>query len=509
MLKRLYEMNGGATQCNKPLITLVHKLAEKSDIHKLDEVLAWWRPRADSLSLDGRAFSTLIGSLVKKGLINKAELYFEEMQRAGFKPCVYAFTSLIGAYADAAQTQQVMRYFQMMKRRRVTPNVVTYSAIIKAFARNNQVDQMMYFYELMREQGIAPNVVVFNEILKKFTADCDMATAQHIYKELCFNVKPLVKTIALLIRGYTRAIPAAKKSERVAMVAAVETLLLEMDRWCLRRNDFICNHLIVMYGKQKQMAKMSAQYRYMCDHGLVRSLFTYTALLEAYSFNRRFKECFKIYDKIKQSHAKELRYSDTVFVMMLDTCGFTRRVDALESVWTEFTQQFGIHPNSNHYATRIEAYMRSNATSKALDAYFLMRDKKVVPSFKCVQMLLKFFLNTPLYATEAKTALFDLERCAESLNLDASKHSTRSAGKREKLARDSGTNSYSMTSSASPSPSSPSSSFASRLQASHGKAPAPRVAPKKQMGRALVPLADLRQAAALFRRANATLSQTP
>jgi pentatricopeptide repeat protein len=111
------------------------------------------------------SYTILIDGLCKKGQIEKAIDFIDDMISKGYQPDVMTCNIIINGLCKKGEIDEAMNILDDMISKGLQPDVRTYSIIISGLCRKDEIEKAIDLLDDMISKGYQPNIVIYNSLI--------------------------------------------------------------------------------------------------------------------------------------------------------------------------------------------------------------------------------------------------------------------------------------------------------------------------------------------------------
>ncbi|CAJ1370457.1 unnamed protein product [Effrenium voratum] len=170
----------------------------------LEEAEAWMEEmQQKGLEPSVTTFGALIDAAAKAGDLDKAELWMRDMLHRGIEPSVVSFGAVMNACAKASSLERAEFWHQEMIEAKVKPNVRCYGAIINACAKVGQAERAEKWLLQLEASGLRGDAIVYSSVIDACGKAGDCEKALEVFKRMrSRGVSPHGVTYASLAKPF-------------------------------------------------------------------------------------------------------------------------------------------------------------------------------------------------------------------------------------------------------------------------------------------------------------------
>ncbi|GAY56632.1 hypothetical protein CUMW_173380 [Citrus unshiu] len=111
---------------------------------------------------DVLSYCSIINSLCKDVLVDKAKELFLDMKSRGIIPDVVVYSSLIDGYCLMGRIDDARKLFVSIESEGYIPDTSSYNTLINSYSKIEKVEEALSLYEEMISKGVRPDVISYN-----------------------------------------------------------------------------------------------------------------------------------------------------------------------------------------------------------------------------------------------------------------------------------------------------------------------------------------------------------
>ncbi|XP_057835812.2 pentatricopeptide repeat-containing protein At3g24000, mitochondrial [Cryptomeria japonica] len=305
------------------------------------------------VKVDHFTFPTILNACSTLPALEQGKQIHASIIRTGFESNRYVGNALVNMYAKCQILDDAKKVFDSIPER----DVVSWTAIVGVYVESGNNEEVLQLFRQMREAGITPDEFSLASVLSACASLSALAQGKQVH--------------ALAIRS--------------------------------KSGDYLSVHnaLVIMYAKCGSIEDAYLVFREMPSRDVV----SWTSIIKAYAQNGCGKDALKLYEKMLSSGLKP---DHVTFVGVLFACSHAGLVNEGRHLFNSMALDYGITPQTQHYACMIDLLGRAGHMNEAED---LLRKMPVKPDgivWKSLLAACRIHKNTKLgkYAAEN---LFELE----------------------------------------------------------------------------------------------------
>ncbi|KAI8149969.1 hypothetical protein BJV82DRAFT_652220 [Fennellomyces sp. T-0311] len=346
---------------------------------------------------DVRVATALIHKVGRSGNIERAMEIFDEMTTVdGIEPTLVTFNALIDIHAHKSPEPDIegaSRMYEMLQEYGLKPDIVTMGPLIDMFAKKGDVRMVRRLSrELIDGQHLKPNQHIYSSLIECFVKHEDKQSVMDILT-LMRNSKDSAKTANqatynLIIRSFARDND---------LKGALDLLHL-MIKAKISPNPRTFVPLLGHIADQGNVALADRVVNLMGKIGTRMNVWTYTALLEAYT------------------HAGDIRGAERIFQKMKKKC--LPNTQAFNVLMYGYIKKNEMDMVLDTYRQMLKSFVRMNEYTYGILMYYFSRRKEP----KAVESLLETMKNNAIEPqvtnwTILMQSYFDAERFEDGLQV--------------------------------------------------------------------------------------------
>ncbi|KAK9152193.1 hypothetical protein Syun_010502 [Stephania yunnanensis] len=332
-------------------------------------------------------------SFVKSGLIDMyckcgdmdygRRVFYTSVDRS-----VVSWTALMSGYACNGRLDQALRSLAWMQRDGVKPDVVTIATVLPVCARLKALKQGKEIHGYAVKNGyLAPNVSVVTSLMVMYS---QCGALEQCCKLFDGMERRNVKSWTAMIDSYMknqcwdealmvfRSMAVSKhRPDSVAisrmLITCGELKALKLGKaihgHILRRDfesiPFVSSETVRMYGKCREIDKAKLVY----DVNPWKGPMTWTAVIEAYGDNSRYKEALDIFDEVESNGFTPNHHT---FIVILTICDQAGLANEACRIFNSMTRRYNVKATEEHFSIIIGLLMRLRHSEQA-ERYISMR----------------------------------------------------------------------------------------------------------------------------------------
>ncbi|KAJ4703111.1 Pentatricopeptide repeat-containing protein [Melia azedarach] len=253
-----------------------------------------------------------VSSIARIKYIEWGKQMHAHVLRNGLDYQVSVHNSLIDMYCECEHLSYATNVFESVKNK----TVVSWSSMIKGYVTHDQSLEALTLFSKMKLAGIE---VDFVTIINVLPACVNIAALEHVK----------------YLHGYSMKLG-------LNSLSSVNTAILVSYAKC---------GCIEMAGKLFDEEKIDS-----------KDIITWNSMISAYGKHGDWSQCFKLYNKMKQSY---LRPDLITFLGLLTACVNSGLVEEGREIFKEMKESYGYEPSQEHYASMVNLLGRAGHMNEA------------------------------------------------------------------------------------------------------------------------------------------------
>ncbi|KAH9317133.1 hypothetical protein KI387_018902, partial [Taxus chinensis] len=305
------------------------------------------------MKVDQFTFPTILNACSDLPALDHGKQIHASIMKTGFESNIYVGNALVNMYAKCQSLDDAYKVFDSMLER----DVVSWTAMIGAYVQNGNSEEVLKLFCQMREAGITPDEFNFSSVLSACASLSALEQGKQVH--------------ALATRS--------KSGYHLS----------------------VHNSLVTMYAKCGGIEEAYLMFKEMPSRDLV----SWTSIIVGYAQNGRGKDALELYKKMLLEGLKPDHVS---FVGVLFACSHAGLVKEGRYFFNSMSHDYGITPQTQHYACMIDLLGRAGNMDEAEDLVVKMPVKPDAVVWKSILAACRIHKNTKL-GTLAAESLFELE----------------------------------------------------------------------------------------------------
>ncbi|GFP81542.1 pentatricopeptide repeat-containing protein at3g14330 [Phtheirospermum japonicum] len=284
----------------------------------------------------------------KNRLFREALVIYCEMLSAGVEPGNFAFSVALKACSGLSDVRNGKSvHAQIVKAGEDEPDQVVYNALLKLYSDCGCFDEHLKVFNKMPERNVAAWNALVAGLVKKDKLFEALGTFRKMQREnVGFSWVSLTTVLSVCARLSALYIGKEVHGQIIRSSESPDTLVL--------------NSLLDMYAKCGEIEYC----RKVFDKMLIKKdLTTWNILINGYAINGSMNEAITVFERMVEDKFKP---DEVTFVSLLS--GFSRAGMDNEGriLFSQMSLEFGVNPNSDHYACLVDMLGRAGKIEEAL-----------------------------------------------------------------------------------------------------------------------------------------------
>ncbi|KGN49161.1 hypothetical protein Csa_004308 [Cucumis sativus] len=144
-------------------------------------------PQEVSIEADVVSYNIVINAYCKMGALDKAILFFNDMEKNGTEPNLVTFNTLLTALYSKGQFLDGESMWARMENKNIAPDLISYNARLQRMVLEKRIQDGIQLLAEMEEKAIKPNVDSYYILIEGFCEDGDLEQAKQWYYKLKDN----------------------------------------------------------------------------------------------------------------------------------------------------------------------------------------------------------------------------------------------------------------------------------------------------------------------------------
>ncbi|KAH7281438.1 hypothetical protein KP509_36G047600 [Ceratopteris richardii] len=151
--------------------------------------------------LDCHIYTTILGILLKAGLVLEAKLIYSKMVQDDCQFDGSAWSTLIRGFSKHQLIADAEKCWQAMERSGCGPALIHYNALIEGLCQSCHLNKALSILSSLKEKGLKPNAYTFNPILASLCEARRFAEAFGLFQDMRDACRPNQSTFNMLLEG--------------------------------------------------------------------------------------------------------------------------------------------------------------------------------------------------------------------------------------------------------------------------------------------------------------------
>ncbi|ESQ30672.1 hypothetical protein EUTSA_v10011306mg [Eutrema salsugineum] len=314
------------------------------------------------------SWNTIISGYAQNGDIVKARKLFDESPAQD----VFTWTAMVSGYVQNGMVEEARELFDKMPER----NEVSWNAMIAGYVQDERMELAKELFDIMPFR----NVSTWNTMITGYAQCGDVSEAKKLFDKM---PKRDPVSWAAMIAGYSQCghgyealrlfVQVEREGGRLnrfsfssALITCADVVALELGKQLHGRlvkggyetRCFVGNALLSMYCKCGSIEEAYDLFEEMTG----KDIFSWNTMIAGYSRHGFGEEALRFFESMKR---EGLKPDDATLVAVLTACSHTGLVDKGRQYFYTMTQDFGVTPNSQHYACMVDLLGRAGLLEEA------------------------------------------------------------------------------------------------------------------------------------------------
>ncbi|KAI5083784.1 hypothetical protein GOP47_0003527 [Adiantum capillus-veneris] len=290
-----------------------------------------------------------------------------------------SWNSMIAAYAYNAHPKEALELYHQMQQNKVMPSSNTFisalracstpealldgkrihadivggnfcsdlvkTALLSMYSSCASLDEAQTVFHEIRQH----DVVSFNAMICAFVQHDRGKDAVDLYGQMWKKgIKPTCATLVNVLSACS-LLGATTRGRKIHMLVPENGF--EFD-------NVLATTIVSMYGKCGQLADAWAAFTRICSRGHI----TWNAILNAYAQNG---DNMRVLELFKQMLHDEVKPDEVTYISVLYACSHSGSLKDAQEYFDSMQKNYGIEPNSKHYACMIDLFGRAGLVEEA------------------------------------------------------------------------------------------------------------------------------------------------
>ncbi|XP_006393385.2 pentatricopeptide repeat-containing protein At4g02750 [Eutrema salsugineum] len=323
----------------------------------------------DSMNVrDVVSWNTIISGYAQNGEIVEARKLFDESPVQD----VFTWTAMVSGYVQNRMVEEARELFDKMPER----NEVSWNAMLAGYVQGERMELAKELFDIMPFR----NVSTWNTMITGYAQCGDVSEAKKLFDKM---PKRDPVSWAAMIAGYSQCghgyealrlfVQMEREGGRLnrssfssALSTCADVVALELGKQLHGRlvkggyetGCFVGNALLLMYCKCGSIEEAYDLFEEMTGKDIV----SWNTMIAGYSRHGFGEEALRFFESMKR---EGLKPDDATLVAVLSACSHTGLVDKGRQYFYTMTQDFGVTPNSQHYACMVDLLGRAGFLEEA------------------------------------------------------------------------------------------------------------------------------------------------
>ncbi|KAG6594645.1 Pentatricopeptide repeat-containing protein, partial [Cucurbita argyrosperma subsp. sororia] len=172
--------------CERTVKSFNALLASCVNAKEYDQVETIFRDVPEELSIEANviSYNIVINAYCEMDALDKAILFFNNMEKNGMEPDLVTFNTLLAAYYRKGHFLDAENMWSVMENKNLAPNLISYNARLRGMVQEKKLQEGIGLLAEMEEKEIKPNVSSYNALIKGFCDDGNLEEAKKWYYKL-------------------------------------------------------------------------------------------------------------------------------------------------------------------------------------------------------------------------------------------------------------------------------------------------------------------------------------
>ncbi|KAH0464233.1 hypothetical protein IEQ34_007019 [Dendrobium chrysotoxum] len=291
-----------------------------------------------------------------------------------------SWTALMSGYASNNRLDQALRTIVWMQQEGIKPDVVSIATVLPVCARLKAWRQGQEIHGYSLKHGFLPNVSVETSLITMYSECGRIASCCRVFDGMQWkNVIAWTALIESYLRSSTpgcalkvfRSMVTAKRRPDAVILSRILRASGELEALKLGKEihaqayklkmemiPLLVGEIVSLYGKCRDI-KMAQK---LFDHVQVKGSLTWTAIIEAYSHNKLFREALNMFDRMLSDGYSPNHFTFDVVFSVCDEAGLAN--EALK-VFEAMIQKYKLNATEEQFDCMIGLLTRVGRTDEA------------------------------------------------------------------------------------------------------------------------------------------------
>ncbi|CAL9233228.1 unnamed protein product [Arabidopsis halleri] len=323
----------------------------------------------DSMKVrDVVSWNTIITGYAQNGEIDEARQLFDESPVQD----VFTWTAMVSGYIQNRMVEEARELFDRMPER----NEVSWNAMLAGYVQGERMEMAKELFDVMP----CRNVSTWNTMITGYAQCGKISEAKNLFDKM---PKRDPVSWAAMIAGYSQSghsyealrlfVQMEREGGRLnrssfssALSTCADVVALELGKQLHGRlvkggyetGCFVGNALLLMYCKCGSIEEANDLFKEMAGKDIV----SWNTMIAGYSRHGFGEEALRFFESMKR---EGLKPDDATMVAVLSACSHTGLVDKGRQYFHTMTQDYGVTPNSQHYACMVDLLGRAGLLEEA------------------------------------------------------------------------------------------------------------------------------------------------
>ncbi|KAG2305077.1 hypothetical protein Bca4012_064155 [Brassica carinata] len=314
------------------------------------------------------SWNTIITGYAQNGKIVEARKLFDESPVQD----VFTWTAMVSGYVQNTMVEEARELFDKMPER----NEVSWNAMLAGYVQGERMEMAKKLFDVMPFR----NVSTWNTMITGYAQCGNVSEAKNLFDKM---PKRDPVSWAAMIAGYSQSgrgyealrlfVQMEREGGRLnrssfssALSTCADVVALELGKQLHGRlvkggyesGCFVGNALLLMYCKCGSIEDANELFEEMTGRDIV----SWNTMISGYSRHGFGEEALKFFESMKR---EGLKPDDATMVAVLSACSHTGLVDKGREYFYTMTQEYGVTPNSQHYACMVDLLGRAGLLEEA------------------------------------------------------------------------------------------------------------------------------------------------
>ncbi|POO03447.1 Tetratricopeptide-like helical domain containing protein [Trema orientale] len=298
-------------------------------------------------------WNTLISVLARKGFLKEALLVFKQMRTQGLMPDSYTLASSLSACGNVGLLELGHQIHCHILKRSYFDQFVQ-NSLIDMYCKCGFVNSAYMIFDTLRQR----NVVPWNCMIGGFSQNGYSYEAIRLFDQMYFNRIEMNEVTFLLVIQACSELGYSEKGKWVHHKLITCGVSLDI---------YIGTALTDLYAKCGDLRTARRVFDSMSE----RSIVSWSVMIAGYGMHGEINGAISLFSQMLESGIKP---NDVTFMNVLSACSHARSVEE-GKLYFKMMKDFGIEPDTDHFACMVDLLSRAGDLSGAYDII------KSMPSF--------------------------------------------------------------------------------------------------------------------------------